>query len=97
MRDLGPPGTSSGGQGSCDLDLMRGRKGPVKACVQRDREGSTHIYSYSYSTVDVCQPSNMSMVQNSINFNSESFFVGDIPKAKHGDFSEDPKFKVWYN
>jgi hypothetical protein len=24
---------------------MRGHKGPVKAYVQRDREGSTHIYS----------------------------------------------------
>jgi hypothetical protein len=28
---------------------MRGHKGPVKAYVQRDREGSTHIYSYSFS------------------------------------------------
>jgi hypothetical protein len=34
-----------GGQDSRDLDLMRGHKGPVKAYVQRNREGSTHIYS----------------------------------------------------
>jgi hypothetical protein len=27
---------------------MRGRKGPVKAYVQRDREGWTHIYFHTY-------------------------------------------------
>jgi hypothetical protein len=29
------------------LGSNEGAQGPVKACVQRDREGSTHIYSYS--------------------------------------------------
>jgi hypothetical protein len=32
------------GQGSHNLDLIRGHKGPVKAYVQRECEGSTHIY-----------------------------------------------------
>jgi hypothetical protein len=36
-----------GGQGSCDLDPVRGHEVPVKAYVHRDRKGSTHIYSYS--------------------------------------------------
>jgi hypothetical protein len=31
---------------------MRGHKGPVKAYVQRDREGSTHIYSSHLNTSD---------------------------------------------
>ena len=30
-------------------------------------------------------------------FNSASLFVGDIERARHGDFSEDPKFKVQYD
>jgi hypothetical protein len=40
-------GTSSEGQGSRDLDPVRGHKGPVKAYVHEDRKGSTHTYSYS--------------------------------------------------
>jgi hypothetical protein len=30
-----------------------GHKGPVKACVQRDRKGSTHTCSYSYSSQSI--------------------------------------------
>jgi hypothetical protein len=46
----GQCGTSSEGQGSRDLDPVRGHKGPAKACVQRDRKGSTHTYSYTQET-----------------------------------------------
>jgi hypothetical protein len=38
----GLSGTSLEGQGSRDLDPVRGHKGPVKAYVQRDRKGSAH-------------------------------------------------------
>jgi hypothetical protein len=42
-------GTSLEEQGSHDLDLARGHKGPVKAYMHRDRKGSTHTYSFILS------------------------------------------------
>jgi len=39
----------------------------------------------------------MSKITKKYRFNSASLFVGYIEKAKHGDFSEDPKFKVRYD
>jgi hypothetical protein len=45
-------GTSLEGQGARDLGPVRGHKGPVKAYVHRDREGSTHVHSFIHSFMD---------------------------------------------
>ena len=67
------------------------------ACLHTNQSQSYLNHLVSQKPVKVYQRSKYVNGTTKYRINSASLFVGDIERARHGDFSEDPKFKVQYD